>query len=154
MPRRTPYLRKLDFESLHYSCRVCSNHVRYFNKREQQGGNWIPRPGSSSPALRPPASCPPLPRPTYTPTAILPVFRFPRSVYHLHLYRDNGDPVTVSTRVPRAAGDLQPSDRNGNSYSFEILFTRRRTSPGSKRRTVSFPAASPLRPPARVSADD
>lgn len=54
MPRRAPYLRKLDFESLHYSCRVCSNHVRYFNKREQQGGNWIPRPASSAPASRPP----------------------------------------------------------------------------------------------------
>ncbi|KAG7209944.1 hypothetical protein KM043_011537 [Ampulex compressa] len=30
-------LRKLGSESLYYSCQVCSNHVRYFNKREQQG---------------------------------------------------------------------------------------------------------------------
>lgn len=45
MPGRSAGLRKLESESLYYSCQVCSNHVGYFNKREQQGetGSLVPR---------------------------------------------------------------------------------------------------------------
>lgn len=56
MPGRSAGLRKLDSESLYYSCQVCSNHVGYFNKREQQGETGslvlrlLLRPSLSSPS--------------------------------------------------------------------------------------------------------
>lgn len=42
-------------------------------------------------------------QPFYTPTT--PILSLPPSIYHLHLYRDDGDPVTVSTRVSPVDGD-------------------------------------------------
>lgn len=117
--RGEPGLRKLDFELLYYSCQVCSNHVGYFNKREQQGETGSLRPASSSP--RPFRYPPLLDQPTHR------IFST-ASVHHLRLYRDADDPVTVPS--PRVASQrrlkiLRLPARNGNCHSFEIPFTRR-----------------------------
>lgn len=92
MPGRSAGLRKLDSESLYYSCQVCSNHVGYFNKREQQGETGslvlrlLLRPSLSSPSS---SSRVTLSIHTHTHT------HSTASVYRLRLYRDFDDPVTL-----------------------------------------------------------
>lgn len=92
MPGRSAGLRKLDSESLYYSCQVCSNHVGYFNKREQQGetGSLVLRLLLRVPFV----------------TLLLLLLLFSghptylhahthTHIYRLRLYRDFDDPVTV-----------------------------------------------------------
>lgn len=89
MPGRSAGLRKLDSESLYYSCQVCSNHVGYFNKREQQGetGSLVLRL-LLRPSLSSPSSSSRVTLSIHTHTHTLHGFR-------LRLYRDFDDPVTL-----------------------------------------------------------
>lgn len=115
---------KLGCESLYYSCQVCSNHVRYFNKREQQREkpdilsyhrHCRRHPRRPSPRLSTYSILPrrnPLANLLFPPTSLSLTFLLTIYIY----IATSGDPVTVSIRaLSRDAEILRPAGINGNS---------------------------------------
>lgn len=166
---------KLDCESLYYSCQVCSNHVRYFNKREQQGETGylipplpLPLPLPPSPSPLPPSfsSFYPTPaRPLPLPSLENPLGepRIPSdgplpdvSPYHLHLYRDSTvillpclfAHLRATPGIPRPAG----RGINGNSDFFEGLVYPRESTAQIYRRNLYV--SSYVSPFSRVLSSD
>jgi len=164
---------KLACESLYYSCQVCSNHVRYFNKREQQGETgYLILPSSLPPSPLPPSffsfyltpACPPRwnplgePRTPSLPSSILSL-TFLLTIYiYIATPRWSCYRVYSRTFVRRRESPVR-QDINGNSDFFEassILANRPRTDLSQKFIRLdsrsSYPRFFRRRPRRRIEA--